>query len=362
MKKLNLLLILSLFIALFSCSDDNDDNRPEILNKDGIFVLSNGKMGDGNGSLSFVDFEKKTITNDLFKTSNNRPLGDVAQYLTVIDNKGYVALNGSFKVEVFDIQTSRQLATITEFKKKPRCIVAVNNSKAYVGEATFTPSGGSISIVDLKTNKVTGTIDNDNKPVNDFVFSNGKVFAINYSKGNNTVQVIDPNTDKIIKTITVGADPENALKDANGNVWVLVTGGYHYPSWPCAYEENGKIVRINAATNEIDKTYTFADIHDHPGKLALGANGKEIYYSFNNSVYKMSIDATELPTTAILNLGSSSTLQNFAIHPTTGNIIVTDALDYKQRGKVYIYDNKGTKTKEYTAGIIPDKIRFTSEF
>ncbi len=361
MKKFNFLLLLALLVSFVSCSDDKDDT-PEILKKNGVFVVNSGGNNKGNRTLSFLDVEKDSIYNEIFKTANNRPVGDVAQHMTIIDNKGYLAVNGSLKVEVFNIQTTKQIATIDNFPKKPRCIIKTNDNKAYVGQATFFPSGGIISIIDTENNVILDTISTGNKPVNDMVMSNDKIFAINWSKGNTTVQVIDINSNKVIKTIEVGPDPKNAVKDANGNIWVVVTGGYYYPAYPCAYEANGKIVRINATTLEIDQEYVFPNLHDHPQIIRTSGNGKEIFYTFNNSIYKMSIDSNALPSSALLSLGEKSILYNFDINPLTSNIYVCDALDYNQNGVLVIYDKTGQKLKSFGTGIIPNQICFTKSF
>ena len=42
-----------------------------------------------------------------------------------------------------------------------------------------------------------------------------------------------------------------------------------------------------------------------------------------------------------------------------GDIFVTDALDYQQRGRLLIFNNKGELLSEMLAGIIPARLYFT---
>ena len=48
-----------------------------------------------------------------------------------------------------------------------------------------------------------------------------------------------------------------------------------------------------------------------------------------------------------------------AIHPNTGNIYVSDAVDYVQSGMVYQYRKDGSLAASYKAGRIPGSFCFT---
>ena len=56
---------------------------------------------------------------------------------------------------------------------------------------------------------------------------------------------------------------------------------------------------------------------------------------------------------------SPSYFYNLGINPVNGDIFVTDALDYQQRRRLLIFNNKGELLSEMFAGISPGRLYFT---
>src|SRR5690554_7195348 len=68
--------------TLYSCSNSDDDAIP--VNPDekylnGFFITNEGNFGKADGSVSHLSADFNTVSNDIFKTSNGRGLGDVVQ-------------------------------------------------------------------------------------------------------------------------------------------------------------------------------------------------------------------------------------------------------------------------------------------
>ena len=74
-------------------------------------VLNEGLLNTNAGALSVV-YRDSTVVVDAFQDVNHRPMGDVAQSVTLINGKYFVAMNNSKKVEILDPVTFRSLGTI----------------------------------------------------------------------------------------------------------------------------------------------------------------------------------------------------------------------------------------------------------
>ena len=136
MKKL---LFLWLFFAvLFAACTDDDDNGGEIpmpeVNKVKMIVVNEGLFNTGTADISVVYEDGTTIWN-AFERANGVPMGDVAQSITYINGKYFVALNGSGKIEVVEPETFKSIGTILYTQKgKPRFMAPINDTVAIVSD------------------------------------------------------------------------------------------------------------------------------------------------------------------------------------------------------------------------------------
>ena len=77
MKKLSILIILSLSVSIYSC------HKPSgTIGSGSVIIIDEGGYGHGNANLSVYNPETKTVTNNIFSLENGgAALGDVAQSL-----------------------------------------------------------------------------------------------------------------------------------------------------------------------------------------------------------------------------------------------------------------------------------------
>ena len=132
MKKLFLFVLLSAGI-LVSCSKD-EPTTPNLESEIKMIVVNEGGMGNGFGALTAITYDG-TSREDFFRDVNGRPMGDVAQSITCINGKYFVAMNNSQKVEVVEPQTFKSLGTIL-YKQagKPRFIAPISEDQAIVSD------------------------------------------------------------------------------------------------------------------------------------------------------------------------------------------------------------------------------------
>lgn len=348
-------------LMLSSCMKNNDLSNPLHLDKKGhdVFIINQGNFGYGNSSLSYYDPVAKTVINNVFYGTNGLPLGDVANSMTVRDSLGYIVVNNSGKIYIINENTFKYVGKITGFTS-PRNICFISDTKAYVTDMY----SKSIQIVNPQTMQITDSINIDNHDP-DFtqhtseqvVLYNDLAFVNSWSY-DDKILVINTSTDKIVDSITVTKQPNTMVLDKNNHLWVLSDGGYSGSPYG---QVKAALTEIDAKSKQILKTFTFSNIAASPTGLCMNPTRDTLYY-LNPSVYgatislpgiyAMSVNDQSLPATPVINQDNKS-FYALGVDPGNGTVYVSDAMDYTQSGKVFVYSPNGQVEDSITAGIIP---------
>ncbi len=349
---LKYLIILSLFMS-FSCnkSDDFGERSTDVSNfipAKGFFIISEGNYTWGNGIISFYNLNTHTIANDIFYSINKRPLGDVPVSMQQMNGLYYIVVNNSGKIEVvspFNFYTVSTISGLTS----PRFMLQIDSKKAYISDLRQP----LLNILNLETNTITGQI-LTTKSTDRMLKYADKVFVCNWSQyyvhqNNNTIQVINAITDKVSDSIKVGKEPNSMVLDLNNKLWVLCSGGYNN-------EEVPSLICINPITLVVEKTIMFANKYLSPVSLDINPTKDTLYY-INNDIYKMSVNDAILPSTPFIKKGSRL-FYALAINPQSGELVISDAIDYTQNGFVFRFDVNGNVLDSVRAGITPSFFSF----
>ena len=340
MKTLFKLILLPVLI-LFSCERADD---PSLFpSGSGYFLLNEGNYLAGNGSLSFYSTETKKIYNELFRTENERALGDIPSFMAVDGERGFIIVNNSGTIEVVDMLTMKSLATITGLNS-PRQM-AINGRRGYVSSLYST----EITVIDIDKMEVSGDF-NIECTSEAMAIADGKLFTAHWSGGNKIV-VTNLGSEEVITSITVGLEPESMVLDRNGKLWVLCTGGWND-------EEIPRLVKINTVTYEKEAEMFFRTVSDNPSSLTANAAGDTLYF-LDEGVRRMPVTASVLPSEAFIS-GGDRLFYKLAAGP-YGQVIVTDAIDYQQKGDLLVYNSKGILEDAEQAGIIPGFMFFMKD-
>ncbi len=336
---------LAVIIAFASCKKDPVPDKPAVVQQSGfaqgqgMFITNEGNYGFSNAKVSYYNFNG-TVTTDVFQPTNGRPLGDVCQGMTIIGSKGYVLVNNSNKVEVVNMNDFHSVATITGFNS-PRYFLPVSATKAYVTDLY----SNAITIVNLNTNTISGSI-----PcigwTEQLVKSGNNVYVANHANGK--VYVINSITDVISDSIAVAKGANSFQFDSSNKLWVLC-GGEATSSAP------GGLYKINTITDAVEQSFSFA-VSESPWRLKINNTGDTLYY-LNNGVDKMWTGAGALPSSAFIPQGSRN-FYALGINPANNQLYVSDAIDYTQAGKIYLYSNSGAEQSHFNAGTIPGDFIF----
>jgi len=308
----------------------------------GVYILNEGNFMGGNGSLSFYSYDSAKIYNDLFYNVNGRPLGDVPNSIVVNDPYAYVVINNSGKIEVIDKVTLESVKTISGLIS-PRNMAFVTSKKGYVTSMY----SDSVTVINLAENSISGYI-NIRRSSESVVISGSMAYISNWVGGDEII-IINTSDNKVVDSIGVGIEPESMVLDKNKRLWVLCNGGW-------MRENYARLIAINTITNQIDKEFVFPSIQDSPSSLRISGNGEDLFY-LDGGVRKMNIGASALPSAPFIR-ESGNYFYKFDVNPLNGDVFVTDAVDYQQKGFVFIYDDNGTLISEEEAGIIPGQMCF----
>jgi YVTN family beta-propeller protein len=339
MKK-SLLTILLGTAVLAGCNPDNEIG-PLVPSAPGVYVLSEGQFGKGDGTVSAYGVASKTLLIDAFGSVNkSAALGDVVQDMGVVGgNRGYICVNASNKVEVVNVPDFTSVATIRNIRQ-PRYFASTSATRGYVTSwrgpyTNYAP--GKVLVLDLTNNTVIDSITVGRNPERLTVL-NGNIYVPN--SYDNTISVIDAATNKVTSTVTVGDGPRDVVADQAGNIWALCSGFTVYNSSPpynVVSSTPASLVRFTPATPATKLTLPFTG--SSPSDLRISPDKTQLYYSYNGAEYRMSTTATTAPTTPFIRRD----FNGFAIDPRDNSIYGAVSTGYTSNGYFLHYPAGGGK-------------------
>ena len=343
MRIFSLLLLAIFFSACVKDKPQEPIKTYATINSDNsVLIINEGNYGWNNASISIYDANTNNFVQDYYKQqNNNQSLGDVCQSIKSFNNKYYVIVNNSSKIEVLNKSNFTKSATIFGFTS-PRYILPISYSKAYVTEYY----ANNIKVIDLNTNSITGNI-----PCNGW----GDQMAVIYNKAfitnpkSNYCYIINTTNDLITDSIIVGKGASSIIIDKNSKVWVLSSGN-------SSSNQNGMLSRINPINLQIETSLTFST-GDSPNNLCDNKTHDTLYFLNKNNIYQFPISASALPGNALIN-GGSKLFYGLGVSPKDYKIYVSDAIDYVQRSKIETYDTQGNFKNSFIAGVISNGFVF----
>ena len=361
-----MLLLASVLIAACSNSDPGIESEDFNGSGKGVLILCEGNYQAGNSTLSYYNPEKKTVENGVFLRANEAKMGDTGQSIQIHDGVAYVAMENSGVIWALDTATFRvkgQLITgQTEHMINPRYIHFLSSEKAYVTDL-YAPY---ITIFNPRTMQYVGSIPTGQpdaygyNSTEEMVQFGNRVFTNCWSYSNK-ILVIDTTKDEVCDSIVLDSwQPKSMALDARGKLWVITDGGYETDE--DSFSDNiPHLYRIDAQTLTIEQNQTL-DTDNANVKLATNPAGN-ILYIINNDVYRMEVTASHVPVRPFIEAevgtnGLKHFLYGIGVNPHNGEIYVADAVDYRQSGVVYRYDESGKLLDKFRVGITPNNFAF----
>ena len=367
-------------VAVFSaCVKDPITPKPPdfIDGNSGAIILCEGRMGLDNATLTRIDFETGSYSNNYFSESNNgQKLGDVANDLIIRYSIGFIAVAGTGTVEVFSMKNGKSLGRI-KFPNfvMPRKMCFINDTVAFITAYIqfsemdffvykFNPQNLVASQENLEQNKILVGSHPEG-----ITTANGKLFVVNSGYGDynldapnaSTISVIDIATFTVIDEIKTGTNPTK-IYSKNNKIYVVCWGSYDqkdkYPSEIIEYDANNLQILRRWKT----------DVYD----ICFDANGDNLYYlnstlgvnNSENSSAGISVialnDANAQPKLIIENPNNRDIWTCLAINKHKNELWVGNSFMFNIDGEIMIFDlpNPTSSIKKFKTGMIPNIIRF----
>ena len=239
----------------------------------GLFITNEGNFQYGNATLSYYDPATKQVQNEIFFRANGMKLGDVAQSMTIYDNKGWVVVNNSHVIFAIDLNTFKEVGRI-ENLTSPRYIHFLSDEKATVTQLW----DNRIFIINPKKYEITGYIQVPDMTMEsgstEQMVQYGKYVYCNCWSYQNRIIKIDTETDQVVEELKVGIQPTSLVMDKNHKMWTITDGGYE--GSPYGYEAPS-LYRIDAETFTVEKQFKFK-MGDWPSEVQLNGTGDKLYW------------------------------------------------------------------------------------
>ena len=207
----------------------------------GMYLLNEGNMGSNKCTLDYLDLSGNTETVHYYRNiyaernpSTVKELGDVGNDLKIHDNKLWMVINCSNKVEVATADSCRRLAKIDI----PNCrYIAFDDNYAYVSsyvgpvQISTNTQLGRVYKIDTRTYQIVDSIEVGYQPEELCIVGN-KLYVANSGgyrvpQYDHTISIIDLSAFKEEKKIDVADNLHRCRADHYNQLWVSSRGTYN---------------------------------------------------------------------------------------------------------------------------------------
>lgn len=366
LQKIFLHALLGLVVAagFTACSDDettpgtNPVNpiQPVLPGRTTAYVVNQGNQYGGiTGSLDVLSLTDHTVTSGVFKTVNDRALGDTPQKPVRYGDKIYVPVFGSNLVEVINAKTMKSVTRIS-----------VSNPEAVCGAGEYVyvaSNDGYVVRADTTAFQISNQLAVGPNPMG-LTAANGYVYVTisdsynyqgenAYANGKKVVVIQTANFAKA-KEIPVGTNPTQILSNEAGELFLVASGNFSdIPSTVQKVATDGTVTDLCSGS--------VIALHGDTlivGKTAYDANWKP------TATYSYVVLSTGKITENFIPAGESfpTSPATIDVNPSNGHVFIcSDVTAYNEPGAVFEYGSVGTGAAlvhTYAVGVHPYGVVF----
>ncbi|MCM1108373.1 MAG: hypothetical protein NC388_04860 [Clostridium sp.] len=335
----------------------------------GFFLLNEGNMGANKCTLDYFDAQTGNYVRNIYAQANPgvvQELGDVGNDIQVYDDKLWAVINCSNMVEVMNLADARHITQISI----PNCrYITFKGDYAYVssyaGPVQIDPNArlGCVVKIDIHTLKVVGECTVGYQPeemvvVDDRLYvANSGGYRVPYY--DSTVSVIDLNTFKVTGTIDVAINLHRMKLDRQGYIWVGSRGNY--------YEASSKTFVIDPRTDRVCAEVELPNSNMAVAGDSLYVYGTEWNYISGDVTVTYAIVDTRTREVITRNMITDGTDRRIvipygiAVNPETREFYITDAGNYVSPGELYCFSPEGSLKWHERTGDVPAHFAFTPQ-
>jgi YVTN family beta-propeller protein len=351
MKKIKFcMLVITISVLVASCKKDDNPTTSVPKVTTGLYVLSEGTFNGNNTTLTYYNFATSAATTDFFANTNGSKLGDTGNDIIIYGGKVYIVMNVSSYVEVADALTAKEIkkipfTTAASVPREPRYAVGYKN------KVLVSSYDGTVAVIDTTSLAIEKFITVGSNPeqvavygTNLYVANSGGLSPVYDS----TVSVVDLGSFTETKKITVGLNPSSVVADDAGNIYVGCTGDYN--------AVGPKLVKVNTTTGTVTKSADTA-----VGKIRFYNGLLFVTGGYLGSSFVRKLSTTDFSQTNANFVTDGTAIKQpygLNIDTGTGDVYVTDAVDYFSSGQVFCFDKTGKKKFSFSVspGISPNTV------
>ena len=357
-------------VVILSEEESIEEAKDANANPYGFYLLNEGNMGSNKASLDFMNFTTGVYSRNIYAEKNPdvvKELGDVGNDTQIYDNKLWLIINASHKVEIVDATTAKRIGEIDV----PNCrYIVFDGNYAYISSYVTTIIGdinaqeGAVFKIDTQTLKIVGEVKVGRQP-EEMVIKNGYLYVANsggYNSENydNTVSIIRLSTFTQIEKKEVAINLHRMRLDKNGKIWVLSRGDYYtMPPQLFRLETSsyGSISNVEP-TGLLCSNFEICDdkIYMYNAPYQGNSLSGNITYSVAD------IHSAEIIEQNFIKDGTENLIRvpyAIKVNPSTKEVFICDAKNYVSSGTITCYSPQGTKRWSVFTGDIPSSITFT---
>lgn len=355
LRNTRIIFTLLISITLNACVDnpESPETEDQPVASEAVVVVNEGLWGQDNTSVSVYQRDTGTIQHNLFQTRNpGLRLGDTAASMRIVDNRGFIVMNGSNTIEIVDIPTFESMGRVLlPNNPSPRQIVVVNDSIAFV-TALYTD-------MVLRVNIGNGVI-TDRIPVgpapegilaygdNLFVTNSGLGDVRAAEEGAGTLSVI--NRFSLTETTRIPVLPNCTSIEPGADDLLYIGGSGFY-----ATDTTSGIVRFDPVQLTPLDTLTIAQ---NPRNFVLASNMNG-YVLTNNAVRKFNAQSANMESSEFIPLNkidSDGYLYAVALDEVSEELFISNARNFTTNGEVVCFDFGGVEKYRFETQITPGSI------
>lgn len=329
MKKIIFSLALTLAIFCTSCENVTPEG-PEVPEtpetpapsyKHGTFVLNEGNMSTGPGTLIYISPEGE-VTDSIYWRVNGSHLGNTCQDMFFANDKIYIISQNGGEDGRLVVANAETLKKEAGYQDELASLSRPTNI-AVTGNEVYIRDGAGINLFNLETKELKAVEGTERASMNHMVVVDGKVFAAATpfeSEGNRVIVIKDG---KVVEKIAMDDAVSGIAKTGDGNIYVSCK------STPA------KIVKISVSDYSVIQSNEIAESGVDNGwgvTPGISAKGDTVYFDNNSTkIYRhiFSKKETSLMTDVSAHVENAKMMyNNLSVNPETGDVWFTSIKGY----------------------------------
>lgn len=326
-----------------------------------LYLLNEGGYGANNSSLTKIDPATWTVTNSWFTQVNGSALGDTGNDIVLTEDYIIMAINASNIIQFCDREGKavHQTEGVANNRK-----IAVDPSGAYIYVTSYA-SDGYVAKIDLTSFQVVKTCKTGYEPEG-VAYYKGKLYVAN-SGGyaylgthsyEQSISVIDAETmveEKKVDTGMINLYGGFVQNSVYPRYIMVNAAGDYYTNPACSAVFDCETASI-VAKYDFPATY----VATYGGRFyALGSSFSYVTYAYDYFFKTIEMaSGTPVVTDGIVSETVESTIKSlgapYGLYFTpSGELLVTDAGNYSNRGFLYRFSKDGSLLSKEQVGVCP---------